>query len=158
MAAHPGGWDWALAGVHEALTPEQEAKRAEKRVSSGCQGLGCISGSHGCSPAGLVVRPPHACTQQMPCAVQTALVSDSQAAHLLPQAADKARKKVRAQERKAETQADQDAAAAAAKAAAQAEVSAAATQAAEQASRCALLRGCQRAGASSGLPAIMPLL
>ena len=33
MAAHPDAWDWAQAGVHEALTPEQEAKRAEKKVS-----------------------------------------------------------------------------------------------------------------------------
>ena len=33
MAAHPDACDWAAAGVHEALTAEQEQKRAEKKVS-----------------------------------------------------------------------------------------------------------------------------
>ena len=35
MAAHPEAWDWTEAGVHEALTPEQDAQRAKKRV--GCR-------------------------------------------------------------------------------------------------------------------------
>ena len=32
MAAHPDACDWNEAGVHEALTPEQEALRAKKKV------------------------------------------------------------------------------------------------------------------------------
>ena len=39
MAAHPEACDWAEAGVHDALTPEQEAQRAKKKV--GCC-LGCL--------------------------------------------------------------------------------------------------------------------
>ena len=32
MAAHPDACDWDEAGVHEALTPQQEAVRAKKKV------------------------------------------------------------------------------------------------------------------------------
>ena len=39
MATHPEAWDWAEAGVHDALTPEQEAQRAKKKVGFD---VGCL--------------------------------------------------------------------------------------------------------------------